>query len=173
MTKAIDRVYETCHTCASLRYLPPPLLHNSTSDPPSIVGVSFAADVIQRSKQTILVLRETSTSFTSASIIPDEKSTTLRDSLSTLFVNLHSPDGPAAVVRVDPAPRFIALQNDPTLRKLGMTLEIGRVKNVNKNPQAFCSSCNTTSQARVFIPPRATAKTLVGAGHVRLLKFIA
>ena len=44
MTKAIDRVYETCHTCASLRYLPPPLLHNSTSDPPSIVGVSFAAD---------------------------------------------------------------------------------------------------------------------------------
>ncbi len=136
MTKAIDRVYKTCHTCGSLRYLPPPLLHNSTSDPPSVVGASFATDVIRRSKQAIFVLRETSTSFTSATIIPDEKSTTLRDRLSTLFVSLYSPDGSAAVVRVDPAPWFIALQNHSTLRKLGMILEIGRLKCVNKNPVA-------------------------------------
>ena len=31
----------------------------------------------------------------------------------------------------------------------------------------------TTSQARVFIPPRTTAKTLVAAGHVGLQEFIA
>ena len=31
----------------------------------------------------------------------------------------------------------------------------------------------TTSQARVFIPSRATAKTLVQAGHVGLYEFIA
>ncbi len=160
MTKAIDRVYETCHTCASLRYLPPPLLHNSTSDPPSVVGVSFAADVIRRSKQAILVLRETSTSFTSASIIPDEKSTTLRDSLSTLFVSLHSPDGPAAVVRVDPAPGFIALQNDPTLRKLGMTLEIGRVKNVNKNPVAEKAVAEVEEELRRQAPDGSSVTPL-------------
>ena len=160
MTKAIDRVYETCHTCASLRYLPPPLLHNSTSDPPSVVGVSFAADVIRRSKQNILVLRETSTSFTSASIIPDEKSTTLRDSLSTLFVSLHSPDGPAAIVRVDPAPGFIALQNDPTLRKLGMTLEIGRVKNVNKNPVAKKAVAEVEEELRRKAPDGSSVTPL-------------
>ncbi len=32
---------------------------------------------------------------------------------------------------------------------------------------------NATSQARVFIPSRATAKTLVQAGHVGLYEFIA
>ncbi len=31
----------------------------------------------------------------------------------------------------------------------------------------------STSQARVFIPPRTTAKTLVVAGHVGLQEFIA
>ncbi len=31
----------------------------------------------------------------------------------------------------------------------------------------------STSQARVFIPPRTTAKTLVAAGHVGLQEFIA
>jgi hypothetical protein len=138
--------------CASLRYLPAPLLHNTTSDPPGVVGVSFAADVIRRSKQIILVLRETSTSFTSASIIPDEKSVTLRDSLTALFVRLHSPDGPPAVVRVDPAPGFIALQNDPTIHRLGMSLEIGRVKNVNKNPVAEKAVAEVEEELRRHAP---------------------
>ena len=133
MTKAIDRVRDTCHTCASLRNLPQPLLNQTTNDPPAVVGISFAADVLRRSKQFILVLQDTSTSFTSASIIPDEKTATLLDNLSTLFVALHSPDGPPATIRVDPAPGFQALKNDPALLTLGITLEIGRAKNINKN----------------------------------------
>ncbi len=36
-----------------------------------------------------------------------------------------------------------------------------------------CSAPKPTSQARVFIPPRTTAKTLVAAGHVGLQEFIA
>ena len=136
MTKAIDRVRDTCHTCASLRNLPQPLLNQTTNDPPAVVGISFAADVLRRSKQFILVLRDTAISFTSACIIPDEKTATLRDNLSTLFVALHSPDGPPATIRVDPAPGFRALKNDPALLTLGITLEIGRAKNINKNPVA-------------------------------------
>ena len=121
MTKAIDRVRDTCHTCASLRNLPQPLLNQTTNDPPAVVGISFAADVLRRSKQSILVLRDTSTSFTSAYIIPDEKTATLRDNLCTLFVAFHSPDGPPATIRVDPAPGFRALRNDPALLTLGIT----------------------------------------------------
>ena len=116
--------------------LPQPLLNQTTNDPPAVVGISFAADVLRRSKQFILVLRDTSTSFTSACIIPDEKTAILRDNLSTLFLALHSPDGPPATIRVDPAPGFRALKNDPTLLTLGITLEIGRAKNINKNPVA-------------------------------------
>ena len=37
-------------------------------------------------------------------------------------------------VRVDPAPGFCALASDPILLSHGITLEIGRVKNPNKNP---------------------------------------
>ena len=136
MTKAIERVRDTCHTCAALRHLPQPLLHQTTNDPPAVVGISFAADVLRRSRQFILVLRDTSTSFTTACIIPDEKTATLHDSLSTLFVALHSPDGPPATIRVDPAPGFQALKDDATLLALGITLEIGRAKNINKNPVA-------------------------------------
>ena len=113
MTKAIDRVRDTCHTCTSLRNLPQPLLNQTTNDPPAVVGISFAADVLQRSKQFILVLRDTSTSFTSACIIPNEKTATLRNNLSTLFIALHSPDGPPATIRVDPAPGFRALKIIP------------------------------------------------------------
>ena len=37
-------------------------------------------------------------------------------------------------VRVDPAPGVCALATDPILLSHGVTLEIGRVKNPNKNP---------------------------------------
>ena len=62
MTKVIDRVRDMYHTCASLRNLAQPLLHQTTNDPPAVVGISFAADVLRRSKQFILVLRDISTS---------------------------------------------------------------------------------------------------------------
>ena len=38
------------------------------------------------------------------------------------------------MIRVDPAPGFMALRNDETLKSLRLSLEIGRVKNPNKNP---------------------------------------
>ena len=41
---------------------------------------------------------------------------------------------PPAVISVDPAPGFMALRNDETLKSLRLSLEIGRVKNSNKNP---------------------------------------
>ena len=51
-------------------------------------------------------------------------------------MELRPIDGPSAVVRVDPAPGFIALVDDPTLQRLGISVEIGRIKNANKNPVA-------------------------------------
>ena len=45
-------------------------------------------------------------------------------------------DGPLAVVRTDPAPCFLALENDSVLHEHRIALEIGRVKNRNKNPVA-------------------------------------
>ena len=38
------------------------------------------------------------------------------------------------MIRVDPAPGFMALRNDKTFKSLRLSLEIGRVKNLNKHP---------------------------------------
>ena len=45
-------------------------------------------------------------------------------------------DGPCASIRVDPAPSFVALQNNDSLKQFNITLEVGRTKNINKNPVA-------------------------------------
>ena len=68
--------------------------------------------------------------------LDNERRETLRDGLLKLAVELHPLDGPCAIIGVDPAPGFIALRDDSTLRKFRITLEIGRVKNLNKNPVA-------------------------------------
>ena len=136
MPNAIARVCETCHTCTSLRHFPQQIVEHSTEDPPVVVGVSYAADVLKRCKQSILVLRETTTSFTTTSIIPDEKANTLRDTLTSLCSAVHPLEGLPAIIRVDPAPGFTALRDDHSPKDLRISLELGRVKNKNKNAVA-------------------------------------
>ena len=98
--------------------------------------MSFAADVLKQNRQLILVLRETASSYTAASLIENEKHDTLRDALARLCIELHPIDGPSAIIRTDPAPAFVALKNHPVLQRLNISLDIGRVKNINKNPVA-------------------------------------
>ena len=136
MDKAIERVSLGCHSCAALRHVPHTVIDQSTSDPPAAVGVSFAADILKQSRQLILVLRECVTSYTSTLLVVDEKYGTLRDGLIQLCVGLRPLDGPNAVIRCDPAPAFRALVNDQLLLQHKISLEIGRVKNQNKNPVA-------------------------------------
>ena len=136
MEKALMRVTDLCHLCASLKTVPHSLQEQSTGDPPEHPGVSFAADVIKRSRQSILVLRETVTAFTRTCFLVDEKSDTLRCNLICLCVELCPIDAPSCVVRVDGAPGFRSLVNDSTLRSHNITLEVGRAKNINRNPVA-------------------------------------
>ena len=104
MSAAITRVSDSCHTCASLEKLPTSLASQSSEDPPEVVGASFAADIIRRNRQVILLLRECTTSYTASCPVPDEKSSTLCDALARLVVALHPLDGPQAVIWVDPRP---------------------------------------------------------------------
>ena len=69
-------------------------------------------------------------------LVPDEKSDTLRDALAQLVVGLHPLDGPPAGIRVDPAPGFVSLKNINAVQHLGISVEVGRIKNTNKNPVA-------------------------------------
>ncbi|XP_044183898.1 uncharacterized protein LOC122964389 [Acropora millepora] len=65
MDKAIERVVRSCTSCAALSHTPQARIEQSSCEPPDAVGISFAADVLKRSRQLILVLRESVTSYTS------------------------------------------------------------------------------------------------------------
>lgn len=136
LDKAIARVTSGCHSCAALRHTPQTIMEQSSSNPPAAVGVNFAADVIKRARQLVLVVRECVTSFTVAMLVEDESGQTLRDGLLRLCIELRPLDGPFAVIRTDPAPAFKALVNDPLLAQHRISLELGRAKNPNKNPVA-------------------------------------
>ena len=128
MDKALSTVTASCHSCASLQRTPKIPISQSTSDPPAGIGLSFAADVCKRNRQSILAVLESVTSCTMSKILPTEMHEDLRDALIFLCCELKPLDGPLAVIRVDPAPGFQALIDDPILRKCHITIEIGWIR---------------------------------------------
>lgn len=108
----------------------------SSSDPPETVGSSFAADVMRRERQIILVLRECVISYTFTKLLESERTQELRDAIIQLLAEVHPLDGPFAIIRIDPVPGFKALVNDKLLTWHRIAIELGRPKHVNKNSVA-------------------------------------
>ena len=136
LDKCIGAVCSACHHCEALKSIPRYLQPQSSSTQPDKIGSSFAADVMRRYRQCVLVLRETVSSYTFTVLISDEKHDTLRDAIITLCAGSLSLGHDNIVIRVDPAPGFSALVSDSILREHGISLELGKVKNKNKNPVA-------------------------------------
>lgn len=132
--KMIAHITSTCDHCASLKTLPREMAEYSTSVPPSVPGVKFACDVMRRAKQYVFVTRDCFSSFTLAQIIPSEDKNALRDAIIQTTSLLKTPEN--TVVRADGAPALQSLVGDKILTNHGITLEIGRSKNRNKNPIA-------------------------------------
>ena len=88
MDQVIDDLSISCSQCAALRTIPNHLVEQTSECPPYAVGVNFAADVLKRERQLILILRELVTSYTQATLIPNEKHEALRDGLLQLMVIL-------------------------------------------------------------------------------------
>ena len=134
--KAVDNVTTGCHTCAALKHVPNIATEQTTTDPPSAVGATFAADIMKRASQLILAVRECVSSYTVSVLVKDERSATLRDALIQLCAELCPLDCPSALIRTEPAPAFKSLVNDELLARYRIMLELGRAKNLNKNPVA-------------------------------------
>ena len=134
--RSIEALSNACHLCASVKNLAKVVIPQSTGSPPDRVGSLFAADIMRRTKQYILIIRECVTSYTVGCIIENEKATSLRDILLHLCSDLRPLYGSLAVIRTDPAPGFLALRNDKLLQRSNLKFEIGRIKNPNKNPVA-------------------------------------
>ena len=134
--KSLENVSEGCHHCSAIKSVPVHLHPQTTSQPPDAIGTSFAADVIKRYRQLVLVLRETVSSYTLTCFIENEKHNQLRDSILVLCAEVRSLGDGGIRIRVDPAPGLQALISDPILNQYGISLEMGHAKNVNKNPVA-------------------------------------
>ena len=81
----------------------------------------------------IFVLRESVSSFTKALTIENERHDCLKNALITLCADSQPLGNNPITVRVDPAPGFTTLVNDPQLKQVGIQLKVGRVKNINTN----------------------------------------
>ena len=76
------------------------------------------------------------TSFTASCLLQNEQHQSLRDALLQLCISLKPLDGPPAVVRLDPAPKFQSIWDDELLGRHGIQIELGSAKKPNKNPVA-------------------------------------
>ena len=136
MHKIAQEVVNSCHSCASLRKLPSLFKQQSTSTDIEKIGSVFSADVLKDYGQLILILRESISSYTVATFIPNETASSLRDGLLTLTSQLRAPLSQTATIRTDPASGLRSLIGDTTLHSHNLSLELGDAKNPNKNPIA-------------------------------------
>ena len=88
----IENISDACPQCASVRRLPKVLLQDSTSQPDA-VGSNFAADIIERECQKILVVRECASQFTRAMLLLDQKADTLRNALISMVLDIMPDTG--------------------------------------------------------------------------------
>ena len=131
--RVIDEVSNSCDICLALKKVPKELFEQTSSQPPCHPGRSMAADVICRAGQKILVVRDTLTSFTAATFIQNETASEYRDAIMMCTLPMKSE---ISNVRVDCAPGLRALEFDVNLKSMGICLDFGRTKNINKNPVA-------------------------------------
>lgn len=132
----LDDVTKSCHMCTSLSDMPNNFLGQTSTSHPEQVGSMFAADVVRRAGQCILLVREYISSITHARLITDERADTLRSGVLIACSEMFSRYGPKSTVKVDPASSFRSLVGDQVLKSNNIQLELGREKYVNKNPVA-------------------------------------
>ena len=138
LKRIIDLTVDNCHQCLSLKPLPKILTEHSTTVP-QVLGSRFSADVIERHSQRILAVRDSLSSFTSLSIIPDQTAATLKE--ATLLAILPLIPDSGAVIRVDGATAWQSLaaeaeKGSGIWGKYNIKIEVGNLISVNKNPEA-------------------------------------
>lgn len=134
LDQAVSSITEYCHQCATIRPLPQLAKEQTSTTIPQYIGTHFAADVFIRNTQRILVVREVVSAYTLARLIPSEKTEDVREGLISIMSHFRGPDSPCAVIRTDNAASFSAIYRTDGLKCLATKLELGHVKNPNKNP---------------------------------------
>ena len=132
--RVLKEIFDTCqYPCQASRTLPKETMNYVTETKATAAGSHLNADVMEESKQKILVLRDNLTSYTSTCVIKDQTKQTLRDALLVLASRTRLNKNPVQC-RVDAHSSLKALAKDKSLEEFGVILDIGHPKNINHNP---------------------------------------
>ena len=133
----VNQISDACLHCLSTVRLPKALLPETTSIPTGF-GSNFSADVLERASQAIFICKEEMSQYVTTSLVEDQTTPSMRDAIITSTSPLINISG--GKIKLDAAPAFQSLQasqlQDPILKELRLTIELGHSLNRNKNPQA-------------------------------------
>ena len=124
-------IAEECYLCKAKEKIPKEMKHFSSVTDPASPCINFVSDVMKRSKQLIMVTRDSFSDFITTAIIKSETAEDLKEGLilttSTVRKNTR------ITVRTDNAPGFVALKksNDKDMAKLNLNLELSDPSNKN------------------------------------------
>ena len=158
--RIIEEISDSCETCAALKQLPKEVFSESTG-PINGFGTHFTADVIERNRQAILIVREKLSSFTLTKFISDQKANTLKDALIGLILDMVPQSG--SVIQVDCATSWANLAKESNtdnsdLKRLGIVIDLGRQHNPNKNP-IIDNACKEFHKEVLRLKPEGTVLT--------------
>ena len=136
--QTISDLIDECSQCKSVKTLPKVLLQDTTTIPNGF-ATNFAADVIERAGQRVLVVTESLTGWIEARLIDNQTADSIGTALFSCITPFLAESG--TNVRTDGATAFQSLaaeaaQSSSVWAKHNIKIEIGRAMNVNKNPEA-------------------------------------
>ena len=147
-----NNVTNACSQCQSLKTIPRELFEQVGKPSPSHPCTEFAADVIRRYKQFIFIMRDTFSSFTLSTLICNEKHDSIREAIIDTVTKIRPSNETSITIRVDTASGIKILKDDKILETLNISIDLGRVKNKNKNPVAE-KCCRELGQELLRVDP--------------------
>ena len=134
LEKHLELLYRNCYKCSVIQKLPKQIIPNETKTVVNGPQTHFHADVIKRSGQNILTVKDHFSSYQDAALIKSETSADLKEGLIQLTSAMRRPL--EVFITVDNAPGFKTLLNnvDTDLKKLQITMV--KTDEINKNSNA-------------------------------------
>lgn len=122
-------ITNSCHLCKSNKALKPFITEFKPQSNPQHPGTVFNIDIMRRNSQKIMVCRDLFSSFTTTTLVKSEQANCLLNGIIQCVTPVRNQE--EILIRTDSATGFKALSNNPTLIKLGISIETTDPSNKN------------------------------------------
>ena len=91
LDKHLELLYENCYKCSVIQKIPKEAIINETKTEANGPGTHFHADVVKRSKQSILTIKDHFSSYQTAMLLESEKAEDLKNGIIMLTTTIRRP----------------------------------------------------------------------------------